>query len=51
MQAPTRLQLHHLARSQDRAFLGAYGYLRGAPLAKYCMVASAPIPTNLLNPP
>jgi hypothetical protein len=36
---------------QDRAFLGAYGYLRSAPLVEHCMAASAPISTNLLNPP
>ena len=49
--ALTRLQLHHLARSQDRAFLGTYGCLRSAPLAAYYTAASAPISTNLLNPP
>ena len=47
----TRLQLHHLARSQDRAFLGTYGCLHSAPLAEYCIPASAPFCTNLLNPP
>jgi len=48
---PTRLQLRHLARFQDRAFLGAYEYLRSAPLVEYCMAASAPISTKPLDPP
>jgi hypothetical protein len=47
----TRLQLHHLARSQDRASLGTYGCLHSAPLAEYCIPASAPFCTNLLDPP
>jgi hypothetical protein len=49
--ALSRLQLHHLARSQDRAFLGTYGCLHSAPLVEYCSPASAPTSTNLLNAP